>query len=180
MKLILSMLTILLFAFVAFGQDEPDKGIELYLQGDYNGAITVLQNAVQTDENNREAWLYLGMSFARIKNNKEALKALKKADSVSSKKASKYDKELKVTKRQPCRYTDSAKENLVTGTIKLAVEFGADSTIKPVVVVQSLPYGLTENCIAAVQKIKFEPAVKNGKPATSIKIVEYSFDIPSF
>ena len=79
MKLILPVLTILLFAFVSFGQeDEPNKGIELYLQGDYNGAITILQNAVQTDKENRDAWFYLGMSFARIKKNKEAVKALKK------------------------------------------------------------------------------------------------------
>ncbi len=92
MKLSLSILSIFLFVVVAFGQNAPDKGIELYLQGDYNGAITVLQNVVQIDKKNRDAWLYLGMRFARIRKNKEALKALRKGDSISSKDSSNYDK----------------------------------------------------------------------------------------
>jgi TonB family protein len=177
MKLTLSMLTILLFAVVAFGQDKTDKGIELYLQGDYNGAISILQDVVQTNKNNRDAWLYLGMSFARIRKNKEALKALRKGDSISSKNSSNYDKELKIISKPHCRYTDSARENSITGTVKLAVEFGADGTIKSIIAVQSLPYGLTENCIAAAENIKFEPATKNGKPVASIKVNEYSFNI---
>lgn len=177
MKLTLSMIAILLFAFVAFGQDEPDKGIELYLQGDYNGAITVLQNVVQTDTNNRDAWLYLGMSLARVKKHKEAVKALRKGDSISSKDSSNYDNELKIISKLRCRYTDSARENLITGTIKFAVEFGADATIKSIVAVESLPFRLTENCIDVAKNIKFEPATKNGKPVSRIKVISYSFDI---
>jgi hypothetical protein len=63
------------------------------------------------------------------------------------------------------------------GIVRLAIEFGADGNIKSIIPVQSLPDGLTENCIAVAQNIKFEPAQKNGKPVTYIKVIEYTFDI---
>ncbi len=96
MKFTLSILTILLFALSAFGQNERDKGIELFLQGDYKGAIAVLQNVVQTDKKNRDGWFCLGMSLARIKKNKDAVKALREGDSVSLKDSTIYDKELTI------------------------------------------------------------------------------------
>lgn len=177
MKFTLSILTILLFACVAFGQNERDKGVGLYLQGDYNSAIAILQNVVQTDKKNRVAWLYLGMSFARARKNSEALKALRKADSISVKDSSDYDKELKIVSKPRPRYTDSARQNLTTGRVKLAIEFGADGKIKAIIPIQSLPNGLTENCVDVAQNIKFEPAQKNGNPVSSIKVIEYSFEI---
>src|SRR5689334_15644508 len=123
MKLILSISIILMAAFIAFGQDGRDKGIELYQTGDYNAAIPILQNVVATNNKDRDAWLYLGMSFARIKKDKEALKALRKGDSISSKNPSGYDKELKITSKPRVGFTQSARENMTQGKVKLAVEF---------------------------------------------------------
>jgi hypothetical protein len=43
--------------------------------------------------------------------------------------------------------------------------------------VSGLPYGLTEQAIAAARQMKFEPALKNGVPVTSIKTVEFTFTL---
>lgn len=177
MKTLLLTLTILMFAVVAFGQNERDKGIELYQSGDYNAAISILQNVVTADKKDRDAWLYLGLSFARIKKDNEALKALRKGDSISSKDSSNYDKEVKITSKPRPTYTELAKQNLTQGRVRLAIEFGADGKIKFIHPVQSLPDGLTQNCIAVAKSIKFDLAYKNGKPVPRIGIIEYSFDI---
>jgi tetratricopeptide (TPR) repeat protein len=177
MKFTLSILTILLFVLVAFGQEESDKGIELYEQGNYTGAITVLQNVVQADKKNRDAWFHLGMSFAKTGKNNQAVKALRKGDSISSINSSGYDKELRIISKPHARYTDSARQNLTAGKVKLAIEFGENGQIKLIVPIQILPDGLTGNCITAAQNIKFEPAYKNGKAVSSIKVIEYTFEI---
>jgi hypothetical protein len=36
---------------------------------------------------------------------------------------------------------------------------------------------LTQNCIAAMKGIRFDPARKDGKAYSTIKIIEYSFTI---
>jgi hypothetical protein len=57
------------------------------------------------------------------------------------------------------------------------VEFGWDGKIKAVVAFKKLPMGLTENAVNAARGIKFEPATKNGKPITAIKIITNTFSI---
>jgi hypothetical protein len=43
-------------------------------------------------------------------------------------------------------------------------------------VVSGLPYGLTEQAIASARKIKFTPAMKDGKPVSMWMQLEYNFD----
>ncbi len=40
-----------------------------------------------------------------------------------------------------------------------------------------LPDGLTENTIEAAGYIKFNPAVRSGKPITVIKFIQYGFRV---
>lgn len=176
MKFILSLLTILLFFSFGFGQSEREKGIDFYKNGDYISAIEVLQNVVKTDDKDRDGWLFLGMSFVKTKKNKEALTALRKGDSISSTNSSEYSKELKIISKPRPRYTELAKQNQIAGRVKLAIEFGADGKIKAIVPIQTLPDGLTANCLEVAQRIKFEPAYKNDKPVNYIKIIEYTFE----
>ena len=63
----------------------------------------------------------------------------------------------------------------VQGTVTLRVEFLANGSIGKVTPVLSLPYGLTENAVEAVKKIKFLPAKKEAVPVTVFKTVTYSF-----
>ena len=58
---------------------ERDRGIQLYKQGDLNGAIQSLQAAIKRDKDDVSAWHYLGEALAQQAKNNEALKAHEKA-----------------------------------------------------------------------------------------------------
>lgn len=81
-----------------------------------------------------------------------------------------------ISKPRPA-YTDAARQNQVTGVVRLRVTFSASGSIGSIAPVSGLPYGLTEQAIAAARQIRFEPAKKNGVPVPSTKIIEYSFTI---
>jgi tetratricopeptide (TPR) repeat protein len=173
-------ITLLFSASAAFAQQtEREKGLELYHSGEYQKAIETLQRAVAADEKDQKAWLYLGMSQARAKNRSEAVKAFKKADKIADdeNRSDPTVTNLKITYKPRATYTDAARASQTQGTVKLAIEFGADGQIKAVVPFQTLLDGLTENCVAAAKGIKFEPAKKDGQPFSTIKIISYSFSI---
>ena len=74
-------------------------------------------------------------------------------------------------------YTQKAREAGVSGTIRLLIGFSADGKIKHILIIKSLGYGLNEEAVKAARGIRFEPATKDGKPISVVKIVEYSFEI---
>ena len=51
----------------------------------------------------------------------------------------------------------------------------ADATVKYVFPIKSLRYGLTESAMTAATQIKFEPAVRNGQPASQFVTLVYEF-----
>jgi TonB family protein len=77
--------------------------------------------------------------------------------------------------REKAQYTQEAKDNQVEGTVVLSVVFGADGQIGDVKVIRGLPHGLTQKAIEAASKIRFEPAMKDGKPVSVRGMLEYSF-----
>lgn len=178
-KLHLAAILILIFAGILYGQSatERDKAINLYQQSDYNAAIPILQSVVETDKTDWDAWLYLGMSLVKTKNKKEASEAFRQGASNYPKNQYLNDKVFKITAKPRPSYTDLARSNSVSGIITLAVEFGADGKVGTIVVIKSLPGGLTESAIEVAKKIKFEPMLKDNKPITIVRIVEYSFQI---
>lgn len=103
----------------------------------------------------------------------------KKAASISVPKENfkEFNDGLTITSKPRASYTDDARRTLTQGNVKLAVEFGYDGKIKSAVVFQGLPHGLSENCLEAVKKIKFDPAQKDGKPVSVIAIIEYNFTV---
>jgi protein TonB len=84
---------------------------------------------------------------------------------------------VKILSKPKPGYTDEARQNQISGTVRLRVVFDASGQVGSVSPVSGLPYGLTEKAIAAARGIKFEPAKKNGVPVPSQSIVEYSFSI---
>lgn len=84
---------------------------------------------------------------------------------------------VRLSAKPPAKYTDMARENGVEGSVRLRVTFLASGEIGAVSPVSFLPDGLTEQAIAAVRSIKFEPAMRNGIPVNVVKLVEYSFSI---
>jgi len=165
---------------IVFAQaSEREKGIEFYNKGEYQKAVESLQKAVETDEEDKNAWLYLGMSHARLKKQSLAEKALNKADKISTKnkESAEAQAQVKIIAKPRPSYTDSARMAQTQGIVKIAVEFGADGKIKAIVPFVNLPEGLTQMSVAAAKQVKFEPAVKDGKPYSTIGILSYSFRI---
>ena len=168
---------LLVFAGNAFGQT-TEEGVALYEQGDYAKAVEVLEKAAAADKNDRRAWVYLGMSYTFLKNRDKAFEAFKNAEKIKPEELNEGGiKPVKIITKPASKYTDEARQNNVQGTIKLAVEFGADGKIKNIAAFRTLPDGLTENTIKAAEGIVFEPATKDGKPISDIRILSYSFTI---
>lgn len=74
-------------------------------------------------------------------------------------------------------YTEAAKENGVTGTVILKVIFSSNGDVTNISTVSGLPFGLTERAIDAAKKIKFIPAVKDGKFVSMWIQLEYNFNL---
>lgn len=85
--------------------------------------------------------------------------------------------EAKILKKPRPNYTDAARQNNVAGTVRMFVVLASDGKVKNIFPIESLPNGLTEQAVEVTKKIEFEPAVKDGKPVSMVKIMEYSFTI---
>jgi TonB family protein len=59
----------------------------------------------------------------------------------------------------------------------LLVVFQADGKITGIKVIQGLPDGLTEKAVEAAQKIRFEPAMKDGVPVNVRAKIDYNFSL---
>jgi len=84
---------------------------------------------------------------------------------------------LKVLSKPRAQYTDPARTNNVQGVVRLKITLLANGSVGNITPLNSLPYGLTEQAIAAARQIKFEPRKVNGVPQPSIVTFEYSFTI---
>ena len=85
-------------------------------------------------------------------------------------------KAVVVMKPEPM-YTEEARRNAITGTIVLKVVFSSDGSVVNIRTILGLPYGLTERAIEAAKKMKFVPAVKEGKFVSMWMQLEYNFNL---
>ena len=74
-------------------------------------------------------------------------------------------------------FTEEARQNNTTGTVRLRAVLGADGRVRNVVAVRRLPDGLTEACVAAARQIRFTPATLNGRPVSQFVLLEYAFNV---
>jgi TonB family protein len=72
-------------------------------------------------------------------------------------------------------YDDQAKANSIQGTVVLLAVFASSGQVTDIEVLEGLPYGLTESCIVAAHRIRFEPAVKDNHPVSTLMRLEYHF-----
>lgn len=87
-------------------------------------------------------------------------------------------KPLNIIVKVPPRYTDAARQNNVRGTITLRVTFLYNGGIGEVTPVSDLlPFGLTEQAIAAAKRMAFLPQKSGNNTQTVVKIVQYTFSI---
>ncbi|MBV8859243.1 MAG: energy transducer TonB [Acidobacteria bacterium] len=74
-------------------------------------------------------------------------------------------------------FTEEARKNNVTGTVRLRAILSASGEVTNVSVVKGLSDGLTEKAIAAARQIKFRPAQKDGRTVSQYVVLEYNFNI---
>jgi hypothetical protein len=157
-------------------QSDRDRGIDLYREGKFAEAIVALEAATVSNESDRAAWMYLGGAYANTDQEGKASKAFgRMSGTKQAGPPPRYDKSVKITWKPRPGYTDEARRNGSSGTVRVAVEFRADGKIGFTFPLPTLIRDLIPPSINAAKQIKFEPAVKDGKPITVINIVEYGY-----
>jgi len=74
-------------------------------------------------------------------------------------------------------YTDEARSLKLEGEVLLEVSFSATGTLHVNRVVKGLGHGLDEAAMAAANKMRFKPALRNGQPVDSTAIVHVVFQM---
>ncbi len=74
-------------------------------------------------------------------------------------------------------YTEEARGLKLEGEVLLEVMFSANGQLHVNRVVRGLGHGLDENAIAAANKMRFKPAMRNGQPLDSTAIVHVVFQL---
>jgi TonB family protein len=87
------------------------------------------------------------------------------------------DKKATILTRPEPRYTDRARNAWVQGTVVVRAVLAADGQVKYIMALSGLPYGLTEEAIKVARRIKFVPAVKDGRAVSQYVQIEYNFNL---
>jgi TonB family protein len=74
-------------------------------------------------------------------------------------------------------FTEEARKNNVTGTVRLRAVLSASGEVSNISVIKGLPDGLTEKAMQAARQIKFRPAQKDGRTVSQYVVLEYNFNI---
>lgn len=91
--------------------------------------------------------------------------------------ATEVDQRVRVLSKPEPQYTEEARRNQVTGTVILRAVFASSGEVVSIHAVNEIPFGLTEQAIAAARKIKFVPAMKDGRPVSVYLHLEYNFNL---
>ena len=84
---------------------------------------------------------------------------------------------LKILSKPRPGYTDEARMRNVQGTIRVLVIFGASGRVEKTFLLNRLGSGIDQQVIAAVNRISFTPMMRDGKPVSTVKQIEYTFSI---
>lgn len=82
-------------------------------------------------------------------------------------------KQARVIDSPAAAYTEAARTDKIRGEVRLRVVLAFDGTVKNVFPIKSLSHGLTESAMEAARQIKFQPAIRNGEPASQFATFVY-------
>jgi TonB family protein len=85
------------------------------------------------------------------------------------------DSKAFIWKRPAPGTTKEAKRESFHGKIVLEAILAANGKVTNITILKSLPYGLNQKALEAAQQIRFEPAMKDGKPVSVWVQIEYEF-----
>jgi tetratricopeptide (TPR) repeat protein len=74
-------------------------------------------------------------------------------------------------------YTGAARNSGIVGTVILNAVFSSSGKVEHILVLRSLPLGLTEQSIEAAKRIRFLPATKDGSFVSMIMELQYDFNL---
>lgn len=132
-----------------------------------------------------ERWQKIEPSSPKVAEMREELATLQLYRTAFNKPANERDvlsaKEVTtkariLSKAEP-QYTERARQNGVTGEVVLRVVLAWNATVQNIFAVKRLPDGLTETAVKAAQRIKFIPAMKDGRPVSQYATIVYNFNI---
>lgn len=83
----------------------------------------------------------------------------------------------RVLERPDPQYTAQAQNKGIEGIVSLRAVFAANGQVTDVQVLKGLPYGLTEEAIAAAKRIRFIPAMKDGHAVSMYVQIDYTFEL---
>jgi TonB family protein len=86
-------------------------------------------------------------------------------------------RKAQITSKPEPLYTEEARRNQVTGTVRLRLVLSAAGQVTNITPLTKLPDGLTEKAIEAARKIGFTPAEKDGRKVSQYVTIEYNFNI---
>lgn len=72
-------------------------------------------------------------------------------------------------------FSERARKRGIKGVVILRGILAADGTVKHLLVIKGLPEGLTESALNSARRIKFTPAILNGKAVSMYIQLEYNF-----
>lgn len=87
------------------------------------------------------------------------------------------DRKARLAMKPEPSYTEEARQKQITGTVVLKVVFSRNGSVTNIRTVSGLPYGLTEKAIDAARKMRFIPAIKDGKYVSMWMQLEYNFNL---
>ena len=126
------------------------------------------------------ATLAAAQKTVRKRTKKPAVQTNENQASENSKKkpnpsSNQFDTPLRILEKPRASRTDG--QDCSQGKVVLRVTFLASGEIGLITVISGMGNGLTESSIEAAKKIKFVPAIKDGKAVTVTKPVEYAFTL---
>lgn len=86
------------------------------------------------------------------------------------------EKRITILTKPRANYTEEARKNGISGTVKLLVLFSKTGKIMAIPI-KVLSYGLTEQSMQAARQITFTPMQKDGQPVSIVRVVEYNFNL---
>jgi len=89
--------------------------------------------------------------------------------------SSEVQQSARIMETPAAEYTAEAQSAKAKGEVRLRMVLAADGTVKDIFPIKSLGHGLTESAMNAARQIKFEPAIRNGAPASQFITFVYEF-----
>jgi TonB family protein len=87
------------------------------------------------------------------------------------------DRKPFVAFRPEPNYTEEARQNGLTGSVILKAVLTADGAVTNIKVASGLPYGLEQSAIDAAKRLRFIPAMKDGKFVSTWMQIEFYFNL---